>query len=106
MSVRAKWCVSGLIVIWLYGLTGCAQSGRTPGTPGKGDYSKEAAVIEQMSTSVTFENNGEFTREQTSRVRINNDAGVQQWGLLNFPYQSATQSVEIEYVRVRKADGT
>ncbi len=37
---------------------------------------------------------------------MQSDGGVQQWGLLNFPFQSATQVVEIDYVRVRKPDGT
>ncbi len=59
-----------------------------------------------MSTRIAFENDGNFTREQTSRVRVQTDAGVQQWGLLKFPFQSATQTVEIDYVRVRKADGS
>ena len=59
-----------------------------------------------MSTKIAFENDGNFTRVQTSRVRVQTDAGVQQWGLLTFPFQSATQAVEIDYVRVRKADGS
>lgn len=59
-----------------------------------------------MSTHVVFDNDGNMTREQTSRIRVQTDAGVQQWGLLNFPFQSATQTVDIDYVRVRKADGS
>ncbi len=59
-----------------------------------------------MSTRIAFDNDGNSTREQTSRVRVQSDAGVQQWGLLSFPFQSATQTVEIDYVRVRKADGS
>ena len=39
-------------------------------------------------------------------MRIQTDAGVKAWGLLIFPYQSATQSVDIDYVRVLKVDGT
>lgn len=70
------------------------------------DYFQEASVIEEMSTKVAFDNEGNLTREQTSRVRVQTDAGVQQWGLLNFPFQSATQTVNIDYVRVRKPDGT
>ena len=60
----------------------------------KTDYSQEAAVVEEMSTKVVFENSGNFTREQVSRVRILTDAGVKDWGLLSFPYQSASQKVE------------
>jgi tetratricopeptide (TPR) repeat protein len=59
-----------------------------------------------MSTKIAFDNDGNFTREQTSRVRVQTDAGVKQWGLLSFPFQSATQTVEIEYVRVHKPEGS
>ena len=59
-----------------------------------------------MSTKIVFDNDGNSTREQDTRVRVQTDAGVKQWGLLSFPFQSATQIVEIDYVRVRKADGT
>lgn len=70
------------------------------------DYSQEASVIESMSTKVKFENSGSFTREQSTRVHVQTDAGVKQWGLLTFPFQSATQAVEIDYVRVHKPDGS
>ena len=59
-----------------------------------------------MSTKVAFDDDGNITREQSSRVRVQTDAGVKQWGLLSFPFQSATQVVDIDYVRVRKADGS
>ena len=70
------------------------------------DYSQEAWVIEDNSTKVAFSNDGNYTREQSSRIRVQTDAGVQNWGLLRFPFESATQTVEIDYVRVHKADGT
>lgn len=106
MSMRWHSCVFPLVFVATNVLVSYAQSSRPASDPSRDEYSKEAAVIEQMSTSVTFENSGSFTREQISRVRVNNGAGVQHWGLLTFPYQSATQSVEIDYVRVRKADGS
>ena len=59
-----------------------------------------------MSTKIVFDNGGNFTRKQATRVRVQSDAGVKQWGLLTFPFQSSTQTVEINYVRVRKADGS
>jgi Domain of Unknown Function with PDB structure (DUF3857) len=86
-------------------LAGRAQTSPSHG-PAKDDYSQEAAVIEQMATKIAFDNDGKFNREQTSRVRVQTDSGVKQWGLLSFPFQSATQTVEIDYVRVRKVDGT
>jgi tetratricopeptide (TPR) repeat protein len=66
----------------------------------------EAAVIEALTTKITFENDGNFTREQTTRVQVKSDAGVKAWGLLNIPFQSSTQTVEIDYVRVKKPDGS
>jgi Domain of Unknown Function with PDB structure (DUF3857) len=70
------------------------------------DYSQEAYVVERQSTTVSFDKEGNETREQTSRVRVQTDAGVQAWGLLQFPFPSATQTVEILYVRVHKPDGS
>jgi tetratricopeptide (TPR) repeat protein len=99
-----RWGFPFFIVLLLAVPAGRAQSS-TPQLSAKDDYSQEAAVIEELSTKIAFENDGKFTHEQTSRIRVQTDAGVQQWGLLNFPFQSATQTVEIDYVRVRKPDG-
>ena len=72
----------------------------------KADYSQEAFVMEQYVRKVKLENDGTSVREDTARVRIQSDAGVQRYGLLTFPYASGTGSFEIDYVRVRKPDGT
>jgi len=77
-----------------------------PTSPAESDYSQEAAVIEEISTKIAFENDWNSKREQVSRVRVKTDAGVQHWGVLSFPFQSASQMLEIDYVRVRKPDGT
>jgi transglutaminase-like putative cysteine protease len=102
--MASRWCVLSLTIV-LAVLLGHAQT-PSPKSPAKDDYSQEAAVIEEMSTKVAFGNDGNFTYQQTCRVRVQTDAGVQRWGLLSFPFQSATQIVEIDYVRVRKADGS
>jgi len=101
----SRQCVLSLTVVLTALLAGRAQTSPSHGPP-KEDYSQEAAVIEQMVTKIAFDNDGKFSREQTSRVRVQTDTGVKEWGLLSFPFQSATQTVEIDYVRVRKADGT
>ena len=71
----------------------------------KPDYSKEAFVIEQSTGQIAFENDGTGTRESTARIRIQSDAGVQRYGLLTFSYQSAFESLDIDYVRVIKPGG-
>ncbi len=102
----SRWCVLVVLTVVLAELLGGRAQTSPPRGPAKGDYSQEAAVIEEMSTKIAFDNDGNSTRDQTSRVRVQTDAGVQQWGLLSFPLQSATQTVEIDYVRVHKADGS
>ena len=70
------------------------------------DYSAEAFVVEQDSTRVIFENDGTSNRESTAQVRIQSDAGVQRFGVLTFSYQNSTETIDIDYVRVRKPDDT
>ena len=78
----------------------------TAPTEVKPDYSREAFVSEQDVTHVTFENDGTSTRDSSARIRIQSDAGVRRFGVLTFPYESSTETVDIAYVRVRKPDGT
>ena len=70
------------------------------------DYSKEAYVIEQSKSRFVFENDGTGRREAYVRVRVQSESGVQQWGQLVLGYNAATERIEIQFVRVRKADGT
>lgn len=70
------------------------------------DYSQEAFIIEQFKTLYRFERDGTGQREWRVRVRIQSDAGVQQFGQLVFPYSAGNEKLDIENVNVRKADGT
>jgi hypothetical protein len=70
------------------------------------DYSQEAYVIERMATSYRFEKDGTGQREQTFRVKVQSDAGVESFGQLVFPYSSANEKLDIEHVSVRKPDGS
>lgn len=72
----------------------------------KPDYSKEPFVFEQYLTKVRFENDGTGEREYMARIRIQSDAGVQALGELKFGYNSANEQINIQYVRVRKPDGS
>ncbi|MGC2171843.1 MAG: DUF3857 domain-containing protein, partial [Candidatus Sulfotelmatobacter sp.] len=105
-----------------------AQSGETPIPPGppakqaantgeakpavstpdasKHDYSQEAFVIEQYHSTYRFEDDGTGRRETVARIRVQSEAGVQQWGQIQVGYNSANERVEIVYVRVVRADGT
>ena len=100
--------LSRLITFFLaFGFAFGSSNAQSPSRPGtKSDFSKEAFVIEHSSTRIVFENDGTSARESSGRIRIQSDAGVQRYGLLTFSYENSTESVDIAYVRVLKADGT
>lgn len=77
-----------------------------PQTEKADDYSQEAIVLEQLRTFYRFEKDGTGQREQSVRVRVQSEAGLQRLGQLVFPYSSANENLDIDYIRVRKADGS
>src|SRR5882757_2565245 len=70
------------------------------------DYSKEGVVIQEFSKHIAFSPDGTWRAEQTAGVRLQSDAGVQQFGVLAFAYNRDNQKLEVDYVRVRKPDGS
>jgi len=66
---------------------------------------EEAAVFDQILNRVRFENDGTEVNETEAVIRIQSQAGVEEFGQLVFGYSSATEKLEVEYVRVRKPDG-
>jgi tetratricopeptide (TPR) repeat protein/transglutaminase-like putative cysteine protease len=69
------------------------------------DFSKEGVIIEQTTTKVAFQSDGTYVYEHHVRARVQSDAGVRQYGILPFPYQSSVGSVEVQDVRVIKPNG-
>ncbi len=80
----------------------------TPSKPEgpKHDYSQEAFVVEHYRSTYRFESDGTGRKETVARIRVQSEAGVQQWGQIQVPYSSANERVEMAYVRVVKADGS
>ncbi len=70
------------------------------------DYSQESFVIEKVVTRFRFESDGTGRKETIARVRVQSEAGVEQWGQVLVGYNSANERVEIPYVRVLKKDGS
>ncbi|HEY3974307.1 MAG TPA: DUF3857 domain-containing protein [Candidatus Sulfotelmatobacter sp.] len=70
------------------------------------DFSKEAYVIDRLRTAIIEEADGSGSREHSAEVKILADAGVKAFAVLNFTYSSANEVVDVDYVRVRKPDGT
>jgi hypothetical protein len=89
---------------------GCAISAQQPAKPAaaatKPDYSQQQVVFESITKRYRFENDGGGWREFAARIKVQSEAGVQQWGVLQFGYNAGNEKVDIEYVRVRKPDGS
>src|SRR5229473_936487 len=69
------------------------------------DHSQESYVIEKLRVSYHFENDGTGRREIYARIKVQSEAGVEQWGQLVWGYNSANERIEVPFVRVLKADG-
>ena len=74
-------------------------------SPAPADTSGEPYVFERINEQVRFEEDGTGLRDTTAVVRVQSQAGLQQFGQLIFAYSSATENLEIDYIRVRKRDG-
>lgn len=92
-----------------------AQQPDTPNTSGSGaaaakalsdDYSAQSAVVLNQRTTYRFEADGTGKKIETVSIRVQSDAGVQQLGQLQLGYAAANQKINIDYLRVRKPDGT
>ncbi|MFZ3342885.1 MAG: DUF3857 domain-containing protein [Terriglobales bacterium] len=74
-------------------------------SPKKVDHGGEAAIFQRILNRVRFENDGTSLEETEAVVLIQSEAGVHEFGQLVFGYSSATEKLDVEYVRVRKPDG-
>ena len=99
-----KWFPA--VLLFFSGVVSPAQQIETKSAEPASAFRDEAFVFEELRTVVRFENDGTERREQTARVRVQSDAGVQRMGQLVFGYSSANEQMEMAYVRVRRADGT
>ena len=82
------------------------EAAKPEATKQKRDYSQEAVVVEQLRTAYRFERDGTGQRELSLRVKVQSDAGVERFGQLIFAYSAANEKLDMDFVRVRKADGT
>ena len=69
-------------------------------------FAVEPFVIEKYFSSASFENDGTGEQHLLVRVRVQNDAGVDQWKELVFVYNAANETIEVRGVRIFKSNGT
>ena len=93
-----------------FGQSATAQPSIVPSAPAQqaqpaADYLKEALVFESNQLKVVYQEDGSGTREEKSVVKVLSQAGVEALAILKFAYTSSDETVEFDYVRVRKPDG-
>jgi len=78
-----------------------------PGNPAaKPSYAQEPYVLQQLSTVFSYRADGTGYRELTIAAKIQSDAALRTLGVLNVPFASASERVDIHYARARHPDGT
>jgi len=88
-------------------ITSLALAQSTPAGPAvpSAQASQQAVIVEQMITRQLFNNDGTGTRTNEMRVKVLSPAGVQALGQLAFGYNSDSEQLAIDFVRVRKPNG-
>jgi len=100
-----RGCFLVCALVCLTAADALAQAPASSSSKQKTTNADEAAVFERILNRVHFENDGTEVSETEAVVRIQSQAGVEEFGQLVFGYSSATEKLEVEYVRVRKPDG-
>jgi hypothetical protein len=70
------------------------------------NYAAEPFVVEHLDSVYRMAADGTGSKLTTVAMRIQSEASLKQAGVLNLPFASGTQHVELVYVRVRRPDGT
>ncbi|MGD0790334.1 MAG: DUF3857 domain-containing protein [Terriglobales bacterium] len=107
MSYRVSHLVVGFLLVCslVCSMSADALAQASASSKQKTNNAEEAAVFERILNRAHFENDGTEVSETEAVVRIQSQAGVEEFGQLVFGYSSATEKLEVEYVRVRKPDG-
>ncbi|PYX33620.1 MAG: hypothetical protein DMG80_05510 [Acidobacteria bacterium] len=96
MSLRAVCLLIASFAL----LSAAIAEAQTPPAP-KAENADEASVFDHILNRARFENDGTGVEETEAVIRIQSQAGVEQFGQLVFGYSSATEQLKVEYVRVR-----
>jgi tetratricopeptide (TPR) repeat protein/transglutaminase-like putative cysteine protease len=97
--------ISILLVTIACVLTDVHAGAQTPAPQPAAAREQQPFVIDEMITAYRFEDDGTGQRRHRVTVRINDQAGLAQWGTLVFAYMSAIEDVSLRQLVVEKPDG-
>ena len=105
--MTCRWHIRGWYIAFILLLASIwiTNAGAQVSSTKKSDHAEEAAIYERILNRARFENDGTGMEETEAVVRIQSEAGVKEFGQLVFGYSSATEKLDVEYVRVKKPDG-
>lgn len=109
-----------LAVLCLLGLNGMSWAQKVPeaakansaglqgaaASAGGALYAGEAVVVKRLDTQYDYAADGTGSRQITMAVLLQTEAAVRQFGVVIVPFAGNSEHVEIDYVRVRRPDGT
>jgi predicted Zn-dependent protease/transglutaminase-like putative cysteine protease len=70
------------------------------------DYSRESSIIEHVDRVYRYAADGTGAKDITTVIDIRDQAAVKSWSVINVSFASSSEHVEIDYVRIRRPDGT
>ena len=70
------------------------------------DYSAEPMVVERWDSVYRMAADGTGTRTLTLAAKIQSECGAEELGVVRIGFAGNSEQLEIEYVRVRRPDGT
>jgi tetratricopeptide (TPR) repeat protein len=103
-----------LAVMFLIAALPCMTQTAAPASPkpdspkpdSTSSYADEAAVVERDDIVYRYTEDDTDTKLETTVMRIQSSAALQGMSVLNFPYATDNQHLEIVYARVRRPDGS
>ncbi|HKV95606.1 MAG TPA: DUF3857 domain-containing protein [Candidatus Angelobacter sp.] len=71
----------------------------------KADISDQPAIIEELSTSIRYENDGTNVQTVRQKIKIQSEAGLRTYGIITFNFIAGNE-FSIDTVEVHKKDGS
>lgn len=106
MSILAQRALSFLLFLCLVSTIGSSQAKLADEQKSNASGpSEQPAIIEELSISARFENDGSTVQTERRRVKIQNEAGLRLYGIITFSF-TAGQNFSIDTVEVHKKDGS
>jgi predicted Zn-dependent protease/transglutaminase-like putative cysteine protease len=70
------------------------------------NYTSESLVFDSLDRVFRYAADGTGSKQITGVIEVHDQAGVKAMSVISFPFASSAEHIEIDYIRVRRPDGT